>query len=427
MTKSGTIGRTAIVKTDIPFSLFVSVALLKLVEVDVDVRWIEYSFQNWLQNTNVQNDVKGTAIKNLHLEDFRQMWVPFPPLPEQHRIVAAIETYFSRLDKAVEALERVKANLKRYRASVLKAAVEGRLVPTEAELAKAEGRSFEPASVLLERILKERRKKWEEAGRKGKYKTPAAPDTNGLPELPEGWCWATVEQLAADEPRSLTDGPFGSNLKTAHYTDSGPRVVRLQNIGETKFQDAEAHVSESHYQKLIKHAVFEGDIVIASLGEELPRACLVPKWLGDAIVKADCLRYKPNPNLAFSPYIMFTLNSRVIRNFTKELIHGVGRPRIGLTVLREIPIPLPPFHEQIRIAEEIHRLWSVSEKSNEVIDTNLQRTTRLRQAILKWAFEGKLADQDPNDEPASELLERIRQEREGMGTGKKVKRRGRKG
>ena len=130
-----------------------------------------------------------------------------PASAEQHRIVEAIESYFTRLDDAVATLERVQRNLKRYRASVLKAAVEGRLVPTEAELARAEDRDYEPASVLLERILAERRHRWQEAElakmkAKGKtpkndrwkerYKEPAAPDTAELSTLPEGWCWTTI-------------------------------------------------------------------------------------------------------------------------------------------------------------------------------------------------------------------------------------------
>ena len=90
------------------------------------------------------------------------------------------------------ALRRAQANLKRYRASVLKDACEGRLVPTEAELARSEGREYEPADVLLERILAERRARWEsQEKRRGKYKEPSAPDTSALPELPEGWVWAT--------------------------------------------------------------------------------------------------------------------------------------------------------------------------------------------------------------------------------------------
>ena len=124
-----------------------------------------------------------------------------PLVPEQRRIVDALESYFTRLDDAIATLERVQANLKRYRASVLKAAVEGRLVPTEAELARAEGRDYEPASVLLERILAERRRRWEEAelakmkakGKapkddkwKAKYEEPAAPDTTSCPSCRRG-------------------------------------------------------------------------------------------------------------------------------------------------------------------------------------------------------------------------------------------------
>ena len=138
--------------------------------------------------------------------------------PNSRRIVDAIDSYLTRLDDAVASLERVQAKLKAYRASVLKAAVEGRLVPTEASLARAEKRDYEPAEVLLARILKERRRRWEEAelaklkaaGKtpkddkwKAKYEEPVAPDTSTLPELPEGWCWASV-------------GPAGDVLTERH-------------------------------------------------------------------------------------------------------------------------------------------------------------------------------------------------------------------
>ena len=124
--------------------------------------------------------------------------LPLPPFPEQRRIVAEIEKQFTRLDAAVAALRRTRANLKRYRASVLHAACSGELVPTEAELARAEGREYEPADVLLERILAERRARWEaQEKRRGKYQEPAAPDTSDLPTLPEGWVWVTLGQISA--------------------------------------------------------------------------------------------------------------------------------------------------------------------------------------------------------------------------------------
>jgi type I restriction enzyme S subunit len=125
-------------------------------------------------------------------KDIRAFEVDPPALDQQRRIVAEIEKQFSRLDEAVAGLQRVKANLKRYKAAVLKAAVEGHLVPTEADLSRREGRSYETGAQLLQRILETRRSQW---NGKGKYKEPAAPDTNNLPELPEGWVWATVDQL----------------------------------------------------------------------------------------------------------------------------------------------------------------------------------------------------------------------------------------
>ena len=109
----------------------------------------------------ISQESAGIALQNVNAKKLATLELPLPPLPEQHRIVAEIEKQFTRLDASVTALKRVQANLKRYRASVLKAACEGKLVPTEAELAQSEGRDYEPADRLLERILSERRARWE--------------------------------------------------------------------------------------------------------------------------------------------------------------------------------------------------------------------------------------------------------------------------
>ena len=140
---------------------------------------------------------KGDTQSNISQTVIKKFPFLLAPLPEQHRIVAEIEKQLTRLDVSVAALERVRANLKRYRGSVLKTACEGRLVPTEAELARAENRDYEPADRLLQRILAERRARWHsQPKRRRKYKDPARPDTSTLPDLPEGWVWATWSQLA---------------------------------------------------------------------------------------------------------------------------------------------------------------------------------------------------------------------------------------
>ena len=331
----------------------------------------------------------GAGLAHITKGRFEESELLQPAPTEQRRIVAEIEKQFTRLEAGVAALRRVQANLKRYRAAVLKAACEGRLVPTEAERLKAEGRGlkdFESGEQLLKRILTERRKNWQ--GR-GKFKEVAAPEAAKLPELPNGWGWATVDQLAAPEPNAITDGPFGSNLKTEHYMDSGPRVIRLQNIGDGVYVDEEAHITQAHFERLQKHRIFAGDVVIAGFGENPPRSCVIPETLGPAIVKADCIRFKPHVSV-LSKYMNVALNSDPVRKRTNGMVHGVGRPRLNLGEIKSIALPLPPLAEQSRIVAEVEQRLSVVEELESVVTANLQRATRLRQSILQKAFTGEL-------------------------------------
>ena len=175
---------------------------------------------------------RATTVPSVRKDDVESVRIPLPPLPEQHRIVAEIEKQFTRLDASVAALKRAQANLKRYRASVLKSVCEGKLVPTEADLARAEGRDYEPAGQLLERILAERRAHWEsQENRRGKYKEPAEPDTSELLELPMGWAWTTVEQL-------MVRSEYGTSVKCSYEAEGSP-VLRIPNIvaGEIDLRD----------------------------------------------------------------------------------------------------------------------------------------------------------------------------------------------
>lgn len=384
-------------------------------------------FYYLLTSVNLRHSDNSSIVPGLNRNNYNAIKVPIAPFAEQQRIVEELETQFSRLDEAVRSIKRMEKNLQRLRLSTLKWASEGKLVATEDELALQEKISYESAGERISRILHERYEKWEieqltkmkasgkspkNSNWKAKYNEPVAPNTKDLPELSAGWTWATIEQLASFEPYSITDGPFGSNLKSEHYTNEGPRVIRLQNIGDGVFKDIYAHISQEHFEKLKKHQVNEGDIVIAALGEILPRACLIPPFVGEAIVKADCIRFAPNPDLVSNEYINFVLNSESVRSRTTSTVHGVGRPRLNSTEIKAIALPLPPVAEQKRIAEEVKRRFSIIEELETVVSTNLQRAENLRMKILQDAFEGKLIEQNPNDESASILLERIKIDRE---------------
>src|SRR5438094_1136234 len=167
-------------------------------ETQFDKRYLQLAI-----NRNLQEYIRaahgGAGLAHITKGRFEESSLPCPPLDEQERIVAEIEKQFTRLDAGVASLKQVQTGLKRHRASVLKVACEGRLVPTEAELAREENRSYETGEQLLQRILKERRDQW---NGKGKYKDPAGPTLSELASLPDGWTWASVEQISS----FVTDG-----------------------------------------------------------------------------------------------------------------------------------------------------------------------------------------------------------------------------
>lgn len=349
--------------------------------------------------------------------------VPFPlaPLSEQHRIVAAIEQQFTRLDAAVASLKRAQANLKRYRASVLTAACEGRLVPAEAELARAEGRNYEQTSVLLERIHVERRERWEEAEQAkrrakgqpslpglslGKYKEPTAPDPAELPALPGGWGWTTVGRLSWRLQ-------YGTSAK-ADEDPTGVPVLRMGNIrmGVLDFADLK-FLPEAH-PDVRKTLLEPGDLLFnrtnstelvgktAIYEARHPRACFA-----SYLIRASVL-----PGVE-ARYIAYYVNSYQGRQYVASVqSQQVGQANVSGTKLANMPVPLPPAAEQHRIVAEVDRRLSGIQVAEAAVNANLKRAERLRQAILKRAFEGRLVPQDPDDEPASSLLDHIRAERE---------------
>ena len=382
-------------------------------------KWLELFLLRQDTRRDAQVKMAGAVGQMRVPASFLQsLQVPVPPQREQSRVVRAVEKLALDVATGIAALERCREKLHRYRASVLKAAVEGDLTADW----RSEHPDAEPASALVQRILAERRAHWEQeqlrtyAERskpppknwKAKYREPVAPEPADLPSLPASWAWATLDQIAAPEKHALTDGPFGSNLKTAHYTASGPRVIRLQNIGDGEFLDAEAHIGDERFQALRKYEAKAGDIVFAALGNNLPRSCIVPEGLGLAIVKADCVRFRPSALMSKECISVF-VNADPTRQRAKTLIHGVGRPRLNLRSLRTVALPIPPPEEQQEIANRIRSELAAIHEAEAALTDGLSHTTSLRQSILHQAFTGKLLPQDPNDEPASKLLERLGQ------------------
>ena len=352
---------------------------------------------------------RATTVPSVRKSDVESITFPLAPLAEQYRIVAEIEKQFTRLDASVAALKRAQANLKRHRASVLKAACEGKLVSIEAEFARSEGRDYEPANQLLERILAQRLARSEsQEKRRGKYREPSAPDASALPELPEGWAWATVDQLIVDSPQN------GIYKPKSQYGDGVP-VLRIED-----YQDF--HLREREQLQRLKitteetstYGLAASQLIINRVNSpsHLGKTLLVPDDLPPAVFESNMMKVIPskctNPSF-FAHY----LRSPVGRaRLTTRAKWAVNQASINQSDVCMTPVPLPPLAEQHRIVAEVERLLSVIQQTEAVVEANLTRAERLRQSILKRAFEGKLVRQDSNDEPASALLKRIRVERE---------------
>ena len=352
----------------------------------------------------VRNDLLnkriGGAQPNISQQIIRETEISLPPLPEQNRIVARIEELFTKLDAGVESLQKAKALLKQYRQSVLKAAVEGRL--TE-EWRRENADRIEPASALLERIQAERKQR---LGKK--YKSPKPIDTSNLPQLPDGWVWATWEDILSNEDGAFKRGPFGSTLKKSMFVESGYKVYEQYCPINDDCSFERYFITEQKYKEMESFAVQAGDYLISCSGS-LGKITQVPSQFKKGIINQALLRVRINTKFYSDPFFMHFFRSPY---FQKQLLTNTTGSAIqnlkGVRELKAIPNPLMSIQEQDIIVKEIDRLFSIIDKSELIIDSELKRSHSLRQSILKRAFEGKLVPQDSNDEPASVLLERIK-------------------
>jgi type I restriction enzyme S subunit len=237
-------------------------------------------------------------------------------------------------------------------------------------------------------------------------------------DLPKGWKWIELNTIL---PKGgIFDGPFGSRLKTSDYTVSGVRVIRLENVGHLNFiADKKTYVSKEKYETLKKHTVGEGDIIFSSFINDEIRACKLPKM--KAVAKADCFTLRPNGAMIDKTYLLLNLVCRESFNRLTENIHGVSRPRINTTQLKQLNIRWCNLTEQHEIVRRVENLFKLADSLESKYKKAMAAVEKIEQAILAKAFRGELAAQDPADEPASELLKRIKKEKETAGKGKTIK------
>lgn len=434
------LGKIAITETDTCFSQDVQGLIQRsnFIAPEFSLYFLSYELQI------LKHQSRGTTISGITKKQLTDLEFPLPPYKEQLCIVAKIEELFSEVDKGVENLRTAQQQLKVYRQALLKQAFEGKLT---ADWRAQNPDKLESTDALLARIQQKREARyqqqlqewrkaqqtWEASGKAGskpsKPKTPGilsrrtTEELAGLAELPKGWAWQSIEPLLSFEKKPMTTGPFGTLLSKPDYRSSGLPVLGIENIGDGVFiKGNKIFVSEEKALELSSFAVEPGDLIISRSGT-VGEICKVPDHIGVAYISTNLIRITLDKETIDPDYFVFLFQGGAVKQLVKDLCKGSSRAFLNQTILSAISFPIPCLEEQRMIVNSIEEKFSIIDQLEQTITHSLQQAGALRQSILKKAFSGQLVAQDPSDEPASVLLERIRAERAAQPTarGRKAK------
>lgn len=354
---------------------------------EVDLKYLYYQ----LRLLNLGRLDKSTAVPGLNRNDIYKVIFRLAPLDQQKRIVAKIEELFSHIDAGVEGLKKTQRLLKQYRQAVLKAAVTGELTREWREENKD---TLEPASELLQRILEERKRKWEEQQledfkSKGKtlkdekwkktYPKPLSPENLNIPE---GWAIASLDQLT----EYITSGSRGW---AKYYSDSGSTFIRAQNLKYDYLNlDSIAYVSLPDKAEGMRTRVKQGDILVTITGANVTKTGIVNIDLDEAYVSQHVALCRPVLLDSASYLYTYLISKDGARNRLEEAAYGAGKPGLNLDSLKLLPIALPSVDEQKEIIRLVDKKLSSIERLEREIGVQLVRAERNKQSILASAFSG---------------------------------------
>ena len=397
---------------------------------------------HYLNQIDYSGHVTGTTRLKLTQGALKRIPVNFAPEPEQLRIVSKIEELFSNIDRGIESLKTAREQLKVYRQAVLKHAFEGKLTEQWREENK---HKLESPEQLLACIKEKRDKRhqqqleewsiavriWEMEGKKGKKpKKPSTPkqfkvissdETEALPKISSAWRFVRLSEIA--------EIGLGMSVNLSRKISDPVKVayLRVANVQRGFLDLSEVKHMTIEKSQLDRLALKQWDILFNEGGD---RDKLGRGWIWQSKV-TPCITQ--NHVFRASPYLpskeQSTLISHWGNTFGQRYFEEMGKQTTNLasinkTVLSDFPVPLISFEEQEELCKQLDRMMMFIDVQIDEISMGLEKARTLRQAILLAAFSGGLTQQDPNDEPASILLERIRTEKAMQkGTHKKNNRR----
>jgi type I restriction enzyme S subunit len=398
----------------------------------IDGAFLKYRL-NAMDFVGFANSLNAGDRPRVDFDQISAFCLPPFALGYQRNVVARIEELFSELDAGEESLRRARRQLGVYRQSLLKQAFEGKLT---APWRQQNPHLLESPDQLLNRIQEERQARYEERlqewesavslweTREASTRKPSKPrraldseplnneELHALPRIPKCWKWVRPDALTSFEPYALGIGPFGSNLKVSDYTTSGVPLIFVKNITRNDFKIEPRYVSLTKAEELAAHTAEGGDLLITKMGDPPGDCAIYPNDAPKAVITADCLKFRVLADYCDRSFYAAFINSVSCRKQLGLITRGVAQKKISVERFKSIGIPLCSLPEQQEIVRLLDEQFTVIEQNEREIDAALKRSAALRQSILKKAFTGQLVPQDPTDEPASVLLERIREERQ---------------
>jgi type I restriction enzyme S subunit len=374
------------------------------------------SLQYWEQITDKQAgigqpNVNGTKLKNLT--------IPLPPLPEQKRIVAKLDAILPRVKSAKARLEKIPRILKKFRQSVLAAACSGRLT----EEWREKNPATETAEDLLLSMSHERAQRYDDECRTAKKNGKRKPSNRFLiniptidysytKEIPETWTITNIDYLAF-----VTKLAGFEYTKYIKFKEVGEiPVVRAQNVQMGKFVESNIIFIDKETSDFLERSqLFGREVLMVFIGAGTGNVCLAPsnkRWhLAPNVAKIDV-------DCAFNKYLNFYLQSPIGLQNTLSFMKETAQPSLSMETIRQIVVHLPPLPEHHEIVRRVEKLFSLADSLESKYKKAISRVEKIEQSVLAKAFRGELAEPDPDDEPAEELLKRILDGKKKIESGK---------
>ena len=361
----------------------------------------------------ISSQSSGTTRKRITGKKLKVLNFKLPPINEQKRIVDKIEQLFSDLDKGEDLIKTIQKQLKTYLQSALKSAVTGELTKDWREKNQAKLKSGED-------LLKFISTQYYESLSNNKKNKFNKLDSSNLPKLPSSWVWTNIEMLCDNKKHSIKAGPFGSSLKKEFYSLSGYKIYGQEQVisGDPFYGDY--YVNEQKYKELESCKTKENDILISLVGT-IGKVLILPKNAEKGIINPRLVKISPNIEIYNPFFFKYYFESGFLKSLYKLDAHGATMDVLNLGIIKRLPFILCSIEEQNEIVSLLDDTFSQINILEKWCLDALKESKYLRQSILKSAFSGKLVPQDPNDEPASKLLEKIKAAKQQLENNKPTK------